>query len=89
MDKKIFGSRVKRLEDPKLLRGRGLFIDDIQLPNISNAAFVRSPFPHARLKSIDKTAAEGMPGVIAVYTYADLKPYLFASLKVFLGSHLK
>ncbi|MEE2956932.1 MAG: xanthine dehydrogenase family protein molybdopterin-binding subunit [Pseudomonadota bacterium] len=78
MNNKVFGSRVKRLEDPKLLRGLGLFIDDINLPNISNAAFVRSPFPHARLKSIDKTAAEAMPGVIAVYTYTDLKPFLTA-----------
>ena len=73
---KIFGNRVNRLEDPALLRGRGNFVDDIRFSGMANAAFVRSPFPHARLRAIDKSAAEAMDGVIAVYAFADLEPYL-------------
>jgi len=73
---KIFGNRVKRLEDPALLRGRGNFVDDIRFRGMANAAFVRSPFPHARLRAIDKSAAEALDGVIAVYAFADLEPYL-------------
>ena len=76
MTGKIFGNRVKRLEDPALLRGRGNFVDDIRFSGMANAAFVRSPFPHARLRAIDKSAAEAMDGVIAVYAFADLEPYL-------------
>jgi carbon-monoxide dehydrogenase large subunit len=73
---KVFGNRVKRLEDPALLRGRGNFVDDIRLKGMANAAFLRSPFPHARMRSIDKSAAEAMDGVIAVYAFADLEPHL-------------
>jgi carbon-monoxide dehydrogenase large subunit len=73
---KVFGNRVNRLEDPALLRGRGNFVDDIRLTGMANAAFVRSPFPHARLRSIDKSAAVAMDGVIAVYDFADLEPHL-------------
>ncbi len=76
MNGKVFGGRVKRLEDPTLLRGQGRYVDDIKLPDMVNAAFVRSPFPHARLKGIDKSAAEATDGVHAVYTFEDLKPYL-------------
>ena len=76
MDGKVFGGRVKRLEDPTLLRGQGRYVDDIKLPDMVNAAFVRSPFPHARLKGIDRSAAEAADGVHAIYTFEDLKPYL-------------
>ncbi len=76
MTEKIFGGRVKRVEDPRLLRGQGRFIDDIRLPNMAHAAFVRSPFAHARLTGIDKSAAEAMDGVIAVYGFNDLRPHL-------------
>jgi carbon-monoxide dehydrogenase large subunit len=76
MTEKIFGGRVKRVEDPRLLRGQGRFIDDIRLPNMAHAAFVRSPFAHARLNGIDKSAAEAMDGVIAVYGFNDLRPHL-------------
>ncbi|MGB0576102.1 MAG: xanthine dehydrogenase family protein molybdopterin-binding subunit [Alphaproteobacteria bacterium] len=76
MDGKVFGGRVKRLEDPALLRGQGRYVDDIKLSNMANAAFVRSPFPHARLKGIDKSAAEAMEGVHAIYTFEDLKSHL-------------
>ena len=67
-----FGASVKRKEDPALLRGAGQFIDDIHLPDMLHAAFVRSPYAHARIGKIDKTAALALPGVHAVLTHADL-----------------
>lgn len=76
MAAKVFGSRVNRLEDPALLTGRGKYVDDIKLRDMVHGAFLRSPFPHARLKSIDTSAALAMEGVIAVYTYRDLEPHL-------------
>ena len=66
------GSRITRLEDEPLLRGRGRFVDDIALPGVWHAAFVRSPHPHALIKSVDKTAALAVPGVHAVLTLDDL-----------------
>ena len=66
------GQSIKRLEDPDLLRGHGRFADDIRLPGMVEAAFVRSPFAHARFSAIDTTMARDLPGVIAVYTAADL-----------------
>ena len=53
----LIGARVKRLEDEPLLRGRGRFVDDIALPGVWQAAFVRSPHPHALIKSINKSAS--------------------------------
>jgi carbon-monoxide dehydrogenase large subunit len=73
---KVFGQRVGRLEDADLLRGRGRFIDDIRLPDMLEAAFVRSPHGHAAIRGIDKTAALTHPGVHAVFTLADLRPHL-------------
>ena len=72
MGAKHFGARVTRLEDPALLSGRGRFTDDIPLPGALNACFVRSPHGHAKIRSIDATAALAMPGVHAVLTAADL-----------------
>ena len=72
MGAKLFGARVKRLEDPALLTGRGCYVDDIKLPDMLYAAFVRSPHPHARIRSIDKAPALSSPGVHSVYTLADL-----------------
>ena len=73
-----FGQNVPRLEDPDLLLGRARFVDDIHLPGLLEAAFVRSPHAHAMVRGIDKTAALALPGVHAVFTLADLKPYLTA-----------
>ncbi len=70
------GSRITRLEDEPLLRGRGRFVDDIALPGVWHAAFVRSPHPHALIKSVDKSAALAMPGVHAVLTLDDLLPVM-------------
>jgi aerobic carbon-monoxide dehydrogenase large subunit len=63
-----FGTPVKRREDPKLMTGSAQFIDDIHLPETLHLAVVRSPYAHARILSIDSSAAEAMPGVVAVLT---------------------
>jgi carbon-monoxide dehydrogenase large subunit len=68
----IVGSRITRLEDEPLLRGKGRFIDDIAVPGTWHAAFVRSPHPHALIKNVGKDAALAMPGVHAVLTLDDL-----------------
>ena len=72
MSAKLFGARVTRVEDPALLSGRGRFVDDIDLPGALQACFVRSPYAHATIKSIDAQAARAMPGVHAVLTAQDL-----------------
>jgi aerobic carbon-monoxide dehydrogenase large subunit len=68
------GTRVPRVEDNRLLTGRGTFVDDISRPGMLHACFVRSPFAHARIKGIDSSAALALPGVRAVFTAADLNP---------------
>ena len=70
------GRRVLRVEDPALLRGRGRFVDDIQLPGLLHAAFFRSPFAHARVTKLDLAKARNLAGVQAVFAYEDLRPYL-------------
>jgi carbon-monoxide dehydrogenase large subunit len=70
------GTRVRRLEDPPLLTGRGRFVDDIAMPDVLHAAFVRSPHPHARIRRIEMAAARAAPGVHAVVALADLGPVL-------------
>ncbi|MGZ4199541.1 MAG: molybdopterin cofactor-binding domain-containing protein, partial [Thermoleophilia bacterium] len=62
------GQSVKRVEDARFLRGKGNYMDDIELPNMLHMAILRSPHAHARIKSIDTAAAGAMPGVIAVVT---------------------
>ena len=66
------GARVKRLEDPRLLRGRGRYVGDITLPGMLAAAFVRSPWAHARIRGVDTSAASVIPGVAAVVTAGDI-----------------
>jgi carbon-monoxide dehydrogenase large subunit len=70
--RKLIGQRVKRAEDPRLLTGQALFVDDVDLPGMLHAAFLRSDYAHARLKSIDVSAARQRPGVVAVYTAEDM-----------------
>ncbi|MYZ48586.1 xanthine dehydrogenase family protein molybdopterin-binding subunit [Propylenella binzhouense] len=72
MGVRMFGASVKRKEDPAFLSGKGRYVDDIVLPNMAYAAFVRSPFGHARINGIDKSAALAVPGVLAVLAYDDL-----------------
>ena len=68
----LIGSRITRLEDEPLLRGRGRFVDDIALPGLLHVAFVRSPHPHALIRGIDTRAALALPGVHAVLTLDDI-----------------
>jgi len=75
MTTRQFGASVKRNEDARLLAGRAQFVDDVKLPGILHAAFVRSPHAHARIVAIDVTAALARDGVVAVYTAEDLGDY--------------
>ncbi len=71
----IMGTRVIRTEDPRLLTGGGVYVDDLRTPELSRAArltFVRSPLAHARITAIDASEAVSEPGVIAVLTAADM-----------------
>ena len=67
-----FGASVKRKEDPAMLRGEGRYVDDIHLAGMLHAAFVRSPYAHAKVGKIDKSAALAVAGVHAVIVFADL-----------------
>ncbi len=68
------GASRLRKEDARFIRGRGTYVDDIKLPGMLFGAMVRSPYAHARIKSIDKSKALAVPGVVAVLTADDLKP---------------
>ncbi|MCG8356402.1 MAG: carbon monoxide dehydrogenase, partial [Kiloniellales bacterium] len=68
------GSARKRKEDIRFIQGKGTYVDDIKLPGMLFGDFVRSPYGHARIKSIDSSAALALPGVHAVLTAEDLKP---------------
>jgi len=71
-ERHAIGVSMKRKEDPRFIQGRGRYVDDIVLPNMLYMALVHSPYPHANVTSIDKTAALAMPGVKAVITGDDL-----------------
>src|SRR4051794_11890978 len=69
----LIGQRIKRREDPRLLTGRGTFVDDLHpLPNIQHAAILRSPHAHARIRHVDVSKALALPGVAGVLTPADV-----------------
>ena len=68
MTKKYIGKRIKRSEDPRLLTGEALFVDDVEIPGMLHAAFLRSDYAHAYLKSVDISAAQAREGVVAVFT---------------------
>jgi carbon-monoxide dehydrogenase large subunit len=67
------GASIRRSEDPRILTGAGRYVDDIKLPGMLHAAFVRSPLAHARVLSVDVSAARALPGVVAVFTGAELE----------------
>ncbi|HMH75591.1 MAG TPA: xanthine dehydrogenase family protein molybdopterin-binding subunit [Candidatus Udaeobacter sp.] len=67
---------MRRKEDPRYLRGEGRFVDDIKLPGMLHAAFVRSPHAHARIAAIRTDAAKRLPGVAHVFTFADLERWM-------------
>src|SRR5512145_937409 len=72
MTTRTIGARIPRNEDPRLLQGRGSFVDDIRLAGVLHAAVLRSPHARARLVSIDPAQARALPGVALVLTAADL-----------------
>ncbi len=65
------GQSVKRREDDRFLKGAGKYTDDIKLPGMTHSAFVRSPYAHAKILSIDTTQAKAAEGVVAIYTAED------------------
>src|SRR5690348_5976322 len=69
----MVGTSVKRREDPRLITGQATYVDDIKLLGMLHMAVLRSPYGHARINSIDTSAALKHPGVVAVYTAQDLK----------------
>src|ERR1700681_250456 len=75
MTTRNFGAPITRNEDARLLSGQALFVDDVELPGMLHAAFLRSNVAHAHIRSIDVAAARARPGVVAVYTAADLGAY--------------
>jgi carbon-monoxide dehydrogenase large subunit len=70
------GMRVARVEDARLLTGHGTYVDDVRLPGMLHACFVRSPFARAAIRRIDTSAALAAPGVRAVFTAADFNPHV-------------
>jgi carbon-monoxide dehydrogenase large subunit len=72
MDRKLIGKRVVRNEDPRLLTGHAQFVDDVQLPGMLHAAFLRSEYAHARLLKVDVSKARQHKGVVAVFTAEDM-----------------
>ncbi len=72
MPDKYVGQRVRRTEDPRLIKGLAHYVDDIELPGTLHVAFVRSYYAHAKINGIDTSAALAVPGVVAVYTGKDV-----------------
>ncbi len=73
------GAPVKRREDFRFIKGLGKYTDDIVLPDQVHCYFLRSSLAHARIKSIDISAAKAAPGVVAVYTHEDSMPPAWAA----------
>ncbi len=73
MSSRIFGSGIRRREDPRLITGSATYTDDIRLPGMAHAAMLRSSHAHARITRIDTEKARVAPGVVAVYTGADIE----------------
>ena len=69
------GQSVKRTEDIRLITGQGQYTDDLRFERETHTAFLRSPYAHARIKSLDTSAAKNAPGVVAVLTQADVDAF--------------
>src|ERR1700737_4352818 len=72
MPDKYVGQRIKRTEDPRLIKGLAHFVDDIKLPDTLYVSFVRSVYAHARINGIDTSEALQAAGVVAIYTGKDV-----------------
>jgi aerobic carbon-monoxide dehydrogenase large subunit len=68
----LIGAPIRRVEDPALITGKGCYVDDLQLPGMLHMAFLRTTHPHAKIISVNTTAAKALPGVVAVVTGADV-----------------
>jgi carbon-monoxide dehydrogenase large subunit len=79
------GRSLKRKEDDRFLQGRGNYVDDVKLPGMLHMAILRSPFAHARIRSIETSAAKEAPGVVAVVTGADLAAHNLAWMPTLSG----
>ena len=79
------GHSVRRKEDPRFIRGKGNYVDDLKLPGMLHLDIVRSPVAHARIKSIDAEKALAIPGVLAVITGKDLEQYNLAWMPTLMG----
>jgi carbon-monoxide dehydrogenase large subunit len=80
MATKIFGSGIKRREDPRLITGQARYTDDFDLPRMAHAVIVRSPYAHANINSVNSEAAAKMPGVLGVFTGADMAEAGFGAI---------
>ncbi len=80
MASRIFGSGIKRREDPRLITGQAKYTDDFTLPGMVQMAVVRSPYAHARIKKIDAAKAKAMKGVLGVFTGQDMKDAGFGGI---------
>ena len=69
----VLGGSIRRREDPALVRGKGRYTDDITMAGMLHVAFVRSPYAHARITSIDTSQAVAMEGVHTVFTGEDVR----------------
>jgi carbon-monoxide dehydrogenase large subunit len=69
----LIGASIRRVEDPVLVTGKGCYVDDIEIPGMLHMAVLRSHYPHAKIVSIDTSAAKAMPGVITVVTGDDVQ----------------
>ncbi len=78
----MIGAKIHRREDPRLITGHGRFIDDMTRPGMAHMTVVRSPYAHAKIRSIDPSQAKKAPGVQAVYTFADFKDHIAGGLPV-------
>jgi carbon-monoxide dehydrogenase large subunit len=68
----VMGGSVRRREDPALIQGHGLYVDDIHPTGLLHIAFLRSPVARAKITKLDTTAAKAMDGIVAVYTHEDV-----------------
>src|SRR5712692_5051032 len=69
----FIGASIRRVEDPVLITGKGCYVDDVQLPGMLHMAFLRTTHPHAKIISINTSAAQAMAGVVTVMTGADIE----------------
>src|SRR6516225_5652272 len=85
---RFVGQSVQRKEDRRLVTGHGRYVDDVKLPGLLHAAFLRSEFAKARIASIDTSAARELPGVVAVFTGAEFNGLFGEAYHAMLGEEL-